>query len=110
MFLDWAETYIGFPFLSAEHLLADLERSRPELACERSSLRRSYATHWQHYTSPECLAEVVALSPAVAAFAYAVRIWEENAHRPEPARAWPLLRSMLRRTQRELESTSEVAA
>jgi hypothetical protein len=110
VFLDWAETYIGFPFLSAEHLLADLERSQPELACERSYLRRSYAMRWRDYTSPASLVEVIALAPAVAAFAYALAAWEAHSRRPDPTCVWPLLRSMLRRTERELESTSEVAA
>jgi hypothetical protein len=109
-FLDWAETYIGPPFLSAEHLLADLERSQPELACERSYLRRSYAMHWRDYTSPQSLANAFAFAPAVAAFAYALVAWEAHSRRPDPTCIWPLLRSMLRRTERELESMSEVAA
>ena len=110
VFLDWAETYIGPPFLSSEHLLADLERFQPELACERSYLRRCYARHWRDYTSPASLAEVTACAPAVAAFSYALIVWEAHVRRPDPTCVWPLLRSLLRRTQRELESTSEVAA
>lgn len=110
VFLDWAETYIGHPFLSAEHLLADLERCRPELSLERTSLRRSYGALWQDYASPETLADVIQLAPAVAAFAYAVFAWEPNARQPDPTYAWPLIRSMMRRIRRELEIRPEVAA
>lgn len=110
VFLDWAETYIGPPFLSAEHLLADLERSQPELSRDRSYLRLCYAMHWRDYTSPASLAQVSARAPAVAAFAYALAAWEAHSRRPDPTCVWPLLRSLLRRIKRELESTSEVAA
>lgn len=108
VFLDWAETYIGHPFLTAEHLLADLERSQPELIRERSSLRRHYAESWQDYTTPEALAEITTLAPAMAAFAYSLIAWEAQTRRSDPERAWPLIRSLLRRTKRELESRTEV--
>lgn len=109
VFLDWAETYIGHPFVSAEHLLADHQRSRPEFSRERCFLRRLYADCWQEYTTPEALAEASAYAPAVAAFAYAVIGWEARARRSNPICAWPLIRSLLRRTQRELESRMEVS-
>jgi len=110
VFLDWAETYIGHPFLSAEHLLADLERCQPELSLERTSLRCYYGALWQDYASPETLTDVIRLAPAVAAFAYAVFAWEGNVRQPDPTHAWPLIRSMMRRTRRELEIRPEVAA
>jgi hypothetical protein len=110
VFLDWAETCIGHPFLSAEHLLADLVRSHPGLAQEGSRLRLTYSDLWSEYVTPRALATVAALAPAVAAFVYAVMAWDACAQRQEPTRAWPLLRSMLRRTKLELEHASDVAA
>ena len=110
VFLDWAETYIGHPFLSAEHLLADFERTHPHLCNERIALRLAYADHWREYATPDAIANTVAFAPAIAAFAYAVMAWEANAQRPEAAHAWPLLRSMLRRTKLELEHMWDVAS
>jgi hypothetical protein len=109
VFLDWAETYIGQPFLCAEHLLADLERCQPELCFERDSLRRTYASFWREYASPETLADIIQLAPAIAALSYAIFAWEASARQRDPTYAWPLIRSMMRRTRRELEMRREVA-
>jgi Phosphotransferase enzyme family len=109
VFLDWAETYVGHPFLSAEHLLADLARSKP-LAAGESPLRSHYATHWRTLVRPALLKRVARLAPAISAFAYAVMAWDANRSRPDPTLAWPLLRSVLRRTQRELVHASEAIA
>jgi hypothetical protein len=110
VFLDWAETYVGHPFLSAEHLLADLVRSNPPLAADQTALRAHYAAQWKAQVRPAELEKVTVLAPAIAAFAYAVIAWDANCSRPDPALVWPLLRSLLRRTKRELEHVSEVIA
>jgi hypothetical protein len=110
VFLDWAETYVGHPFLSAEHLLADLVRSNPPLAAEQTALRTHYAAQWKAQVRPAELEKVTVLAPAIAAFAYAVIAWDANCFRPDPTLVWPLLRSLLRRTKRELEHVSEVIA
>jgi len=110
VFLDWAETYIGHPFLSSEHLLADLTRSSSIFAGAQARLRSHYADHWKPYARPAELEDIAALGPAIAAFAYAVIAWEANRNRHDPTLAWPLLRSMLRRTKREFEKASEVIA
>jgi hypothetical protein len=108
VFLDWAETSLGHPFLSAEHLVADLARSNPVFAGEQDDLRRHYASHWKTYLPPAELEKVRALAPAIGAFAYAVFAWDARRHRSDPIEAWPFLRSMLRRTWRELDRVSEV--
>jgi hypothetical protein len=107
IFLDWAETCIGHPFLSAEHLLADLARSQPLFSEARAILRAHYVSHWSTYASPSSLAKTAALAPAIAAFAYAIFLWEANRDQDDPEGAWPILRSMLRRTRRELSSALE---
>jgi hypothetical protein len=109
VFLDWAETYVGHPFLSSEHLLADFGRCHPDLSRERHALRQSYAEHWREYASQQTLTIVAALAPAIAALAYAVNAWTSNASLSSAPRVWPLLRSMLRRTKQELELASELA-
>lgn len=110
VFLDWAEAYIGHPFLSAEHLLADLARSNPIFAEKQPALRSHYASHWKGYAQPFELERVTWLAPAIAAFVYAVIAWDASSNRPDPTQAWPLMRSMLRRTKRELEQKAECIA
>jgi hypothetical protein len=110
VFLDWAETYIGHPFLSAEHLLADLARSNPMFAEKQASLRSHYAGHWKAHVRPSELEKVTTVAPAIAAFVYAVIAWDASRKRPDPTEAWPLIRSMLRRTKRELDLVPECIA
>jgi aminoglycoside phosphotransferase (APT) family kinase protein len=110
VFLDWAETYIGHPFLCSEHLVADLTRSNPLFAQSKTRLRSHYAACWAFFGERDALDKVVALAPAMAAFAYAVIAWDTYRDRPDPTTVWPLLRSMLRRTKFEFEQASEVMA
>jgi len=109
VFLDWAETYIGHPFLSAEHLLADLARSMPVVAEEQAALRFHYAAHWNTCARQAKLARLTAIAPMIAAFAYAVIAWDGNRNRTDPTVAWPFLRSMLRRVRHEFELAPVVA-
>lgn len=110
VFLDWAETYVGHPFLSAEHLLADLARTNPPFLVKQTALRAHYAAHWKTQVGQADLEMVTVLAPAIAAFAYAVIAWDANRSRLDPTLVWPLLRSLLRRAKRELEHGSEVFA
>jgi hypothetical protein len=108
VFLDWAETYIGHPFLTAEHLLVDLERSLPDLSSQqRVRLRNLYLAEWKGLVSEHDLTCAARLMPAIAAFAYAVILWSTVRVRPDPTPAGPLLRSLVRRLQRELEPIME---
>jgi aminoglycoside phosphotransferase (APT) family kinase protein len=110
VFLDWAETYIGHPFISSEHLLADLDQTCGLSRAQKVALRLHYARYWADYIGSKELNRVVAIAPALAAFAYAVMAWERNRYRAFPERAWPLIRSMVRRTKHELMQAEEVAA
>lgn len=110
VFLDWAETYIGHPFLCAEHLLADFMRFHPHLSCDSMALRIAYANHWKDYATTSALTNVVTFAPATAAFVYALMAWESSVNGPEPTRSWPLIRSLLRRTKWELVRARSVAA
>jgi hypothetical protein len=110
VFLDWAETYIGHPFLSAEHLLADLARSNPRFTEKQAVLRLQYTAQWKSLAAPGELDKIAALAPAIGALAYAVMAWENYRNRPDPSQVWPLTRSMLRRAKRELEQAMGAAA
>ena len=107
VFLDWAETAIGHPFLSAEHLIVDMVRSSALIREKQIGLRHHYANHWRGYLPKAAIEEAIALSPAMGAFVYAFSAWEANRDRPDPEQAWPLIRSLLRRTQRELHEVQE---
>jgi serine/threonine-protein kinase RIO1 len=108
VFLDWADTYIGHPFLCAEHLLADLARSNPIFSEKQDALRWHYARQWKDSVTTRQLEMVTCLAPAIAAFSYAVMAWEVNRYHPDPSQAWPLMRSMVRRTRNELEHAWEI--
>lgn len=112
VFLDWSETYIGHPFLTAEHLLVDLERSTLKLGQEqRDRLREMYLAEWNVFAGEGDLATAARLMPAVAALAYAVMIWHMGHHTyPDQQRTWPLLRSLVRRMKVELERAAGVPA
>jgi Ser/Thr protein kinase RdoA (MazF antagonist) len=106
--LDWAEAYIGHPFLSAEHLLADLENSGHESARQVSCLRHHYTECWKPWVRAADLDRIGTLAPAFASFMYVLEAWNSSRKFQDPAHAWPLLRSMLRRTKRELNRALEV--
>jgi len=110
VFLDWAETYIGHPFICAEHLLADLARSNRLFADRQATLRSFYADQWRTHLLTAELKRISLLAPAVAAFAYGVIAWETFSDRNDPEQVWPLLRSMLRRAKGELHKSSGVMA
>ena len=105
IFLDWAEAGFGNPFLCAEHLLAEHERLFPKCTSDRFAMRRAYANRWRDYANDRMLDAVLAVAPAVAAIAYAIGIWETARLGPDRERAWPLLRALVRRVKRELETS-----
>lgn len=110
VFLDWAEASVGPPFVCAEHLVADMARSNHTFMGRQSSLRRHYALQWKTHLRPSELEMITALSPAIGAFAYCLFAWNASRSRPDPTKAWPILRSMLRRTRHELDRGLEVCA
>jgi hypothetical protein len=104
IFLDWAETYAGNPFVCAEHLLADLERSA---CCPQGSLqglRRFYGHQWNEALCAEARAYLSDFGATFGALACALMTWHANKSRNTGSVAWPFLRSMTRRTRRELVS------
>jgi hypothetical protein len=109
VFLDWAETYQGHPFVCSEHLLADLSRSDTLFAINQSSLRTFYAQQWHPWVNAGDLARAATLAPALAAFVCALVGWHGNRNRPDSSRTQPFIRSMVRRTKREFEELREVS-
>lgn len=102
VFLDWAEAYVGNPFLSFQYLVEHLQRTARTDAVSELELNDSYASPWQAVISPADLSETLALVPLVAAFAYATATdaWRDSAKLEDPKIAG-CLRSLTRRMHRE---------
>jgi thiamine kinase-like enzyme len=101
VFLDWAQAHVGDPFISAEHLIAGAARSAPLSTDDSSVLRHFYASQWRGYGVTE-VSKAMLLAPAIAAFAYALFVWQGQ-RQQDSTRIWPLLRSLLRRSRDELQ-------
>jgi hypothetical protein len=100
-FLDWAEAYVGHPFLSFEYLSE--HRRRIVGATEVGpSILAAYTQPWTRIASPEVIAEAFAVVPLVAAFAYAIssQAWKDNDSLRNPTVAG-YIRSLARRMNRE---------
>jgi hypothetical protein len=110
VFLDWAEACVGQPFVTFQYLLEHLRRLRPKETSWEAVLTGNYTRIWQCLVSPGDTARALALSPLVAAFAFAVLSidWNDPATRQDSAKA-AYLRSVTRRMQREAKRV-EVAA
>jgi hypothetical protein len=101
VFLDWAETYWGHPFLSFAYLLEHFRRHSAD-AVPESTLKSSYAEPWHALCSAETVSEALAIAPLVAAFAYTIadQSWQEPNALRDPRLAGNL-RSMTRRMHGE---------
>ena len=101
-FLDWAEACVGHPFFSFQYLLEHFRRAMKPDARLEAELIGAYAECWQPRAAAEAIKEALAVSPMLAAFAYAAGndSWaeRERGKSPEAAR---LLRSLTRRMYRE---------
>jgi hypothetical protein len=101
-FIDWAASAIGNPFFTLEYLVEQLPGadSRGDL---KSRVHNAYLQKWRGVCEQPVLARSAALSPLLAAFAYAASgiAWSEQS-RMDPQRAG-LVRSLARRMKREAE-------
>lgn len=107
VFLDWAETYWGHPFLSFAYLVEHFRRHSPGALFE-SRLKSSYAEPWEKVCATESVWASLAIAPLVAAFAYTVagRNWRDPERLGNPRDA-AFLRTMTRRMHREAKRIEE---
>jgi len=67
MILDWAESYIGHPFLSYEYLRMHLHRARPEAASDwEKEMREAYSRVWRPIVKRRDIEDGFALAPLIA--------------------------------------------
>jgi hypothetical protein len=107
-FLDWAEAYVGIPFLSLQYVFEHYRRSPAAKPDGESMLRDEYFRVWEHVISPSIISEVLPFLPMLAVFAYAVadEAWRDPRRLEEPG--YPgYLRSLTRRMFREASALKE---
>lgn len=107
-FLDWAEGYVGPPFLTLEYLLEHYRRTTETESTVDRNIAHVYYKRWEHLVPPEVLVEARAVGPLVAVFAYAVadEAWMQPEQLEEPENAG-YVRSLARRMWRESSQLTE---
>src|SRR5262249_7373519 len=102
VFLDWAEAYVGPPFLTFEYFLEHFRRLYPGAISQDSQLTSSYIDCWCSIVGTKELGEATILAPLIAVFAYAVAsgAWKDEA-KLQHANVAGQLRSLTRRMHRE---------
>jgi hypothetical protein len=102
VFLDWAEAYVGCPFLSFEYLLEHFRRTNGGETCVESQLADSYWKPWKELVPTSVFSEARRFIPLVAAFAYAAStgVWGDQKELDD-SRVAGYLRSLARRMNYE---------
>jgi Phosphotransferase enzyme family len=108
VFLDWAEAYVGHPFLTLQHFREHLARLRQEDISLGAGVVSAYETKWHGILPREAVALAQDLAPALAVFAYAVGTpsWRNPTMLGEPTTA-AYLRSLTRRMRIEMQRLRE---
>lgn len=108
VFLDWAEAYIGNPFLTLQYMLEHLRRTMGVDSALERSLVNSYCERWQPMVGRTAIDDALSIAPLLAVFAYAAGndVWLDEQRLLEPATAG-YLRSLARRMHRELSVIGE---
>lgn len=102
--IDWAEAYVGHPFLTFEYFLAHLRKDSPQFVSIETDLRASYSRMWKSVVSPTQVAEAYLFSPLVAVYAYAAgsSAWRDSERLKIPG-FHGYLRSLTRRMKQEAD-------
>lgn len=104
IFLDWAEAYVGPPFLTLEYLHEQLTRSRLKITNLAIEVVKLYAAKWSSILSPQTISAAQHLTPLLAVFAYAAGApgWRKPTLLPDPSAAY--FRSLTRRMHAEMDN------
>ena len=111
VFLDWAEAYVGPPFLTLQYLREHLVRFRQGEAGLAADLVKAYETKWSYILSPENVSAAMGLAPLLAVVAYAAgtESWRKPLERRNP-KAAAYQRSLTRRMHAEMRRLEEARA
>jgi len=104
-FLDWAEAYVGPPFLTFEYLRGCASRLAQHAEDLDHKLANSYFGCWRQYVSAQALPRAQELAPLLAVFAYAAgtEMWRDGARIVERGLSG-YFRSLTRRMYRESQA------
>jgi hypothetical protein len=72
-YLDWAEGYVGYPFLTFEYLLQAFRRTFGKQSPDEARLTETYLTSWARLLSLETVREAWGCTPFLGLFAYTLR-------------------------------------
>jgi hypothetical protein len=108
VFLDWAEAFVGHPFLTFEYFRQHFRRAFGEDYLQEAPLIDRYISPWRAFASEDDLRRTLDVTPLVAVFAYTVAndVWTDPRKFQEP-RAAGYLRSLTRRMERETHALAE---
>jgi hypothetical protein len=108
VFLDWAEAFVGHPFLSFEYLREHFRRTFGQNHPAEAQLTASYIGQWRSFLSEDEVRRALEAAPLMAVFACAVGndAWKDTRRLDEP-HAPAYLRSLTRRMEREARALAE---
>ena len=70
VFLDWAEAYVGNPFLTFQYLLEHFRRDHRKDSSQEPQVMESYAAPWHRILSHEAIDACLDMAPLLAVFSY----------------------------------------
>lgn len=108
VFLDWAEAFVGHPFLTFQYLLEHFRRAFGQNHAVETQLVARYARAWRALVSERDICRALEVVPLLAAFAYATAngAWTDPRKLRHPHIAGHL-RSLTRRMEREARAFVE---
>lgn len=108
VFLDWAEAFVGQPFLTFEYLLEHFRRTFGQDHSQETQLVARYSSPWCAFVSESEIRRALEVAPLVAVFAYATGndLWTDPQKLQDP-RSAGYLRSLTRRMEREARGLVE---
>lgn len=108
VFLDWAEAYVGNPFLTFQYLLEHFRRKHGNDSSQESELVESYVAPWLRIASREAIAAILDVSPLLAVFSYACGTGMlSDDERLKDAEFAGYLRGLARRMDREARTWAD---
>jgi hypothetical protein len=108
VFLDWAEAFMGHPFLTFEYLREHFRRNVGHNRSEETQFVASYTSPWRAFVSEGDIRRVLEVTPLVDVFACAAGndLWTDP-HKLDALRSAGYLRSLTRRMEREARALVE---
>ena len=102
VFLDWAEAYVGNPFLTFQYLLEHFRRSHPRDSSRACQVLESYAAPWSRILSRDAIQAGLSVAPLMAVFSYMCGTgFLSDGERLKQAEFAGYLRGLARRMDRE---------